>query len=181
MISNRTLRSPVLSKLYINAIREYTVTVERSVSVPLMKKNIDTRQYPLKSRHFRYKMVECEHVKKWGNVDLILTDYVEGVGHKGEIINLPRHQAYYELLPCRLAVYPTRENLDLYKEDREKAALKPKVSPYAIKTKEFLDNMILKIPMNMDQDWVLNADHIRLALRYNVSFVIFYYLINKVN
>ncbi len=90
------------------------------------------------------------------------------MGHKGEIISVSRHQAYYDLLPSRLAVYPTDEYLEMYKKDREEASKKAKVSPFALKTQETLNNMILEIPINMSIDWELNKKNIYLALRYNV-------------
>ena len=150
-------------------LRPYTVIVERVEKVPLMKKGVDPRKYPLKSRHFQYRFVECKHVQKWGEVQLLLTEFVEGVGHKGELVNVPRHVAYYQLLPLRLAVYPTEEYLEIYKKDSEEAKTKAKVSPYALKTKEEISKMVLNIPMNMSSEWTLNQDHIRLALRYNVT------------
>ena len=196
MFLNKIVQPSLLKKILTPTnLRHYTVIVERCEPTPLLKNGMDPRRYPLKSKHFRYKFVECQHTQKWGNVDLILTDYVEGkiiqicvdlscnlflvimfftclgVGHKGEIISAPRHLAYYSLLPSRLAVYPTEEYLEMYKEDRVAAALKPKVSPYALKTQEELNKMVLNIQMNMDSDWTLNRDHIRLALRYNVSFI----------
>ena len=58
--------------------RFYTVIVERYVPPLTVKKNIDQRNTNLKSKHFQYKFVDCLHNKKWGNVDLILTEYVEG-------------------------------------------------------------------------------------------------------
>ncbi len=169
MFAQKLLRPSLAHNVRAIINRPYTVIVERSESVPLLKKGVDPRSYNLKSKHFRYKFVEAKHTQKWGEVEVILTDYVEGVGHKGEVLSVPRHQAYYELFPSRLAVYPTEEYLEFYKQDRELAANKPKVSPYAIKTRDELNKMVLDIPMNMDVDWMLNKDHIRLALRYNVS------------
>ncbi len=169
MFARRLLRASFVDNLRSATSRPYTVVVERSERMPLLKKDADPRSFNLKSKHFRYKFIECKHAQKWGEVEVILTEYVEGVGHKGEILSVPRHQAYYELFPSRLAVYPTEEYLEFYKKDRELAASKPKVSPYAIKTQDELNKMILNIPMNMGVDWTLNRDHIRLALRYNVS------------
>lgn len=172
MFSHKIVQSSWLLKKALTTLNlraSYTVIVERSEPTPLIKKGMDPRRFPLKSKHYRYKFVACTHNEKWGNVDLILTDYVEGVGHKGEIISAPRHLAYYNLLPSRLAVYVTDEYLEMYRKDREAAALKPKVSPYALKTQEELNKMVLNIQMNMDSDWTLSTDHIRLALRYNVS------------
>lgn len=85
-------------------------------------------------------------------------------------MNVPRHVAYYDLLPARLAVYPTDEYLEIYKKERESASKKAKVSPYALKTQEELQKLLLKIPMNTSVEWSLSKDNVRLALRYNVNF-----------
>ena len=170
LIRNTTLNNAnKISKNFLVLNRFYTVIVERHEKIPPLKKDFDPRKFILKSRHFQYKFVECLHNKKWGNVDLILTEYIEGIGHKGEIVSVPRHVAYYDLLPAKLAVYPTEEYLELYKKDREAAAKKAKVSPYALKTQEELNNMILNIPMNPAIDWTLTRNNVRIALRYNVS------------
>ena len=87
---------------------------------------------------------------------------------KGEIVNVSRHAAYYELLPQKLAVYPTEEYLEMFKKDRESAATKAKVSPYALNTQQELSSLLLLIPMNMAVEWTLNKDHVRVAFRYNV-------------
>jgi hypothetical protein len=67
-------KSPAVSNKFY-----YTIIVERHLPVPLLKKGTDPRKYNLKSRHFQYKLVDCLHVKKWGNIDLILTQYIEGI------------------------------------------------------------------------------------------------------
>ena len=103
--------------------RCYTVIVERLVKPPMVKKNKDVRSRELKPIHSQYRLVDCVHTRKWGNVDVILTDYVEGVGLKGELISVNRHQAYYELFPLKQAVYPTEEYVNMYlqfKNDIEK-------------------------------------------------------------
>lgn len=173
IIRNKTLATSTQlnAKLFV-LNRLYTVIVERHVKIPPLEKDLDPRKFTLKSRHYQYKFVDCLHSKKWGNVDLILTDYIEGIGHKGEVVSVPRHVAYYELLPARLAVYPTEEYLEMYKKDREAAAQKAKVSPYALKTQEELQNMILSIPMNPQVDWVLTKNNVRLALRYSVCLFV---------
>ncbi|RNA25155.1 39S ribosomal mitochondrial [Brachionus plicatilis] len=145
----------------------YTCIVERHERVPLLSKGVDVRKYNLKSKHFQYKLVECTHTQKWGNIDVLLTEYVEGIGHKGEVVNVDRHIAYYDLIPARLAVYPTDEYLEMFKEERESLSTKSKVSPFAMKTKEELSQMVLDVPMNVDTEWVLEKDNIRIALRYS--------------
>ena len=174
-------------------VRSYTVIVERVQPVTLAKIGRDPRKLPLRPNNMHYKFVDCLHSKKWGTIDLILTDFVEGIpmatkdrfpffpcfmissstskgiGRKGEIVNVSRHLAYYELLPSGLAVYPTDEYLELYAKDREGLEKKSRVSPYAFKAKEKMSQMILEIPMNLQSKWTLNKDHVRIAMRYNVS------------
>lgn len=152
----------------VNSKRLYTVIVERLVKPPMVKKGKDVRSRELKPIHYQYKIVDCVHTRKWGKMDVILTEYVEGVGHKGELISIDRHQAYYELFPLKQAVYPTEEYLNMYSTFKKDIEHKSKVSPYAIKTKEKLENIILQIPMNMSVEWNLTEDNIRIALRYNV-------------
>ena len=149
--------------------RLYTVIVERHVKPPIVKKGRDIRSRELKPIHYQYKLVDCLHTRKWGSVDVILTEYVEGVGHKGQLISINRHQAYYELFPLKQAVYPTEEYINMYSKFKNEIDQKSKVSPYAIKTKEKIEEIILQIPMNKSVEWNLTEDDIRIALRYNVS------------
>lgn len=88
---------------------------------------------------------------------------------QGEIVRVQKNVAYHDLLPRRLAVYPTEEYMKLYEKDREEVASKSKVSQFAAQTREQLNKMILQIPVNMSTDWKLTVDSIRIALRYNVS------------
>jgi hypothetical protein len=83
-------------------------------------------------------------------------------------VNVSRHAAHYELLPAHLAVFPTQENLELYKKETILLENKTKVSQYAAKTRDILNKMVLQIPMNTNSKWSLNKEHIRIALRYNV-------------
>ena len=75
------LVKPFTKTYTVNLARFYTVIVERIHKPLTMKKNVDQRKTPLKSRHLQYRFVDCLHVKPWGNIDLILTQYVEGKHH----------------------------------------------------------------------------------------------------
>jgi ribosomal protein L9 len=83
-------------------------------------------------------------------------------------VNIDRHKAHYELIPTGQAVFITEEYLEMYKKDREQIATKAKVSPFAMQAKEEIEKLVLDIPMNMQHDWTLKPDNIRIALRYNV-------------
>lgn len=54
-------------------------------------------------------------MKKHENIDIILTDYVEGVGRKGDIVSVKPNFAYNKLLLPGLATYVTQENIEKYK------------------------------------------------------------------
>lgn len=82
---------------------------------------------------------------------------------------MPKNVAYYELLPSRLAVYPTEEYMEMYKKDREAIVTKAKVSPFAVTAREQIEKLTLEIPMNMNAEWTLTVDNIRIALRYQVN------------
>lgn len=168
MLLKNLLSTSLINPLKTTA-RYYTCVVERHYKPPMVKRHMDQRTTRIKSSHYQMKLVECRHVRKWGNIDLILTQYVEGVGHKGELINVPKHLAHYELLPAQLAVYPTEEFLEMYKKDREAIATKSKVSPFAVKAKDEIEKLLLEIPINMDVEWKLTPDIIRIALRYKVD------------
>ena len=175
------------------AKRNYTCIVERLEKAPLAKKGVDVRKIKLTSNHYHYKLVDCLHTKKWGNMNLILTQYVEGnfvklkllgsylklnyflkgVGNKGEFVSVSRHMAHYELLPAQLAVFPTEENIEFYKEDAALLKDKPKVSKYAAYARDHINKMVLEIQMNTSAKWTLNKDHIRIALRNKVLIIYF--------
>lgn len=61
-----------------------------------------------------YDLIENTNVRKKPNIDVILTSYVEGIGRKGEVVNVKPNLAYEKLLLPGLAVYHTPENVEKY-------------------------------------------------------------------
>jgi len=144
-----------------------------------------------KLEHFQYRIIRDTDADKWGNIDVILTEYVEGsinninytfllicylsyilqgIGYKGEIVNVPRELAYTELLPAQLALYAIPENVQLFEEERKLLVDRPKISPFVMKCRDYLQTIVLEIPINMKQKaWALEKQHIRVALRRIVS------------
>ena len=171
IVSFNQLLAQTTSKAMLGgaSLRAYTCVLARLKRPPMPKEGVDPRKRELKDEHYMMRLVEARHTQPWAKVDLLLTEYVEGVGYKGEIVNVPRHRAFTDMLPSRVAVLPTDEYLAMYKEEREALVNKPKISPYAMKTKEKLESLIIEIPMNADQDWTVREDHIRIALRINVN------------
>lgn len=80
--------------------------------MPLYKKNQTARK--LRGRHFCYELVEDTNVKKQPNLDVILTSYVEGVGRKGEVVNVTPTFAYNKLLLPGFATYVTPASIEKY-------------------------------------------------------------------
>ncbi len=58
--------------------RYYTCHVERYKKPGLVKKGVDVRKIKLNSDHYHYRLVDCLHTRKWGETELILTQFVEG-------------------------------------------------------------------------------------------------------
>lgn len=77
MITNKLAKTIAVNS-NLSFIRFYTCIVERIFKPPTVKKEYDQRTTKLKSKHYQYRFIDCLHVKPWGNVDLILTQFVEG-------------------------------------------------------------------------------------------------------
>lgn len=98
-------------------------------------------------------------------MEIILTAFVDGVGDRGDIVSLRPNRAYNEFLLPGLAVYKTDENLIKYlKTETDKDTIKHS-SPYAQRTVDFLEKMILAVVMNKENPWVIERWHIRASLR----------------
>lgn len=70
-------------------------------------------------------------VKKRQNLEVVLKEYVEGVGDKGDVVSLRPNEAYNNLLLPGLAVYKTPENIAKYtKTEQDKDEILHS-SPYA--------------------------------------------------
>lgn len=148
----------------LNIAIQNTFILKRRWPPRLHKKN--ERPHVLRGKHHCYELVEDRSIKKRANLEVILTAFVGGVGHRGDVISIPRTEAYNKLLLPGLAVYKTDENVKKYailKEDTNKAVQHS--SPYAERTVNVLQSRILAVIMNKDQPWVLEPWHIRASLR----------------
>lgn len=75
---NRLVTTSLTPAVSLNLTRLYTCIVERIYKPNTMKKNKDQRKTKIRSNNFQYRLVECTHNKPWGNVDVILTKFVDG-------------------------------------------------------------------------------------------------------
>lgn len=85
----------------------------------------------LRARNFIYDLVEDTNIRPTGNLEVVLTSFVEGIGNKGDIISLKQRIAYNKLLLPGLAVYKTPENIAKYAISEEEKTEKLHSSPFA--------------------------------------------------
>ncbi|XP_064645544.1 large ribosomal subunit protein bL9m-like [Lineus longissimus] len=120
----------------------------------------------LKTRNFIYEVVENRAQAKHPDVRVILADNVEGFGAEGDVIDVRANIARTWLLPSKVAVYPSPENLEKYERiKKERGDTGPRHTAYAMGTIRALRDMELVIPMNRNADWSLTKTHVRVAFR----------------
>jgi len=123
----------------------------------------------LRKKHMVYDFVENRDIRKKEDIQLVLLDYVEGIGLKGDVVSVPPRVGRNQLLLPKLAVYATPENISKYQRSADSSdADKRKIehsSLYAEKTAKHLSLSVIPILMNMDQPWTLEKWHIRASLR----------------
>uniref|UniRef100_A0A9L0T0U9 Large ribosomal subunit protein bL9m n=1 Tax=Equus caballus TaxID=9796 RepID=A0A9L0T0U9_HORSE len=92
-----------------------TVIVERWWKVPLAGEG---RNPHLHRRHRVYKLVEDTKHRPKDNLELILTQSVEGLGVRGDLVSVKKSVGRNQLLPQGLAVYASPENRKLFEEEK---------------------------------------------------------------
>lgn len=105
-------------------------------------------------------------MEKQKKIEFILTDFVKGLGIRGDVVSLKPNYAYNRLILNDLAVYKTPENLIKY--SRNEADKKEEIfsTPEAPRTLDFLKRFkLLCIVMNKNNPWVIEPWHIRTSLR----------------
>lgn len=136
---------------------------------PLLNRKGGTH-HKLKHKQFIYKVIEDTKSKPKPPMDIILTEYVEGYGEKGEKISLKPQKAYNEFLLPGLAVYASPENIEKYLTTKtlEKKTYSSLFVPITIK---LLRKFCLIVNMSIENPWVLEKWHIRANFRRNQFIV----------
>ncbi|XP_031619531.1 39S ribosomal protein L9, mitochondrial [Contarinia nasturtii] len=116
----------------------------------------------LKARNFVYDFIEDGDVIKKPDISIILTDYVDGVGFRGDLVKMRPKKAYRSLL-AGLAVYDTPENRMKY--DTEARLKEERQSPYIQRTIDVFGRKVVAICMNKFKPWVIEPRHIRVSMR----------------
>lgn len=141
-----------------------TFVLKRRYPAPLHKKK--GRPHFLKPKHFIYDLLEDTNVKKKEFLDLILTQYVAGLGNPGTRISMHPNKAYRLLLLPKLADYATPENIEKYTklaiDQQDKTSFS---SASAEKTIKYLSKNLVKIEISKNVPWTLEKWHIRVNLR----------------
>ncbi|XP_029645008.1 39S ribosomal protein L9, mitochondrial [Octopus sinensis] len=135
-----------------------TVILKRQWAVPLTNPGDIPH---LKDKHRVFKFVENTDAVKLPDIQCILTDNIDGIGYKNELVTVKRKFFRNVLYPAGLAMYASPENV-------EKFAVKSEEflgSRWARLTLKTLSNMYLAIPMSGDNPWVLSKEHVVVAFR----------------
>lgn len=69
--------------------------------------------------------------KKKGNLEVVLTSFVEGIGDKGDVVTVKQNYGYNKLLLPGLAVYKTSDNLQKFSKSEDEKNVKIHSSPFA--------------------------------------------------
>lgn len=140
-----------------------TFILKRRTQPPLSK--VHNRSRRLKGRHFVYELVEDTNNRKDAPVKLILTSAVEGLGSKGDVVEVSPFKARNYLLLPGLAVYASPENLDKYGLTMQEDIQDQPSSPFARKTASELSTRVIHVSMNMKKPWRVEPWHVRVAFR----------------
>ncbi|XP_015116147.1 39S ribosomal protein L9, mitochondrial [Diachasma alloeum] len=140
-----------------------TFVLKRKTPPPLYRKG--SKPPNMRARHFIYDLVEDTDLRQRPPLNLILTTYVEGLGHSGKRITMPPAKAYTRLLLPGLAVYDTPENSQKYAVKGEDQKSEHS-SPFVARTISFIKHMVLSIKMSNDTPWTLEPWHVRSAFRF---------------
>ncbi|KAK7096509.1 large ribosomal subunit protein bL9m-like isoform X1 [Littorina saxatilis] len=112
--------------------------------------------------------VDRVHAHKTPDITCILTDFVEGVGIRGDTVTVKRRLFRGKLFPAGQAVYATDENVEKFTREKQEKGIKEEAKPlgvYGEMTVKQLAGMYLKVPMSGDNSWVLTPKNVRVALR----------------
>ena len=120
----------------------------------------------MRTRNFIYELVEDTKVRRKKPLDLILTQYVAGLGNAGTRISMHPARAYPVLLLPKLADYATPENIEKYtKLAVAQEGHTPFSSASVERTIKYLSKMRISIIMSKDVPWTLEKWHIKANFR----------------
>lgn len=126
-------------------------------------------QRPFRPRNFVYDLVDDTNTIRKPDLNVIMTDYVKGVGYKGDLVTMRPHRAYHDFLVTGLAVYDTPENRATY--DTEARLREVRRSPFMERTIQTFGRRTISVCMNKFKPWIIEPWHIRASMRKAGLFV----------
>lgn len=102
-------------------------------------------------------------------MNIIMTDYVKGIGYKGDLVTTRPSKAYNDFLVTGLAVYDTPENREKY--ETEARMSEKRRSPFMERTIKTFGRRVVSVCMNKDKPWVIEPWHIRASMRKAALYV----------
>ncbi|XP_045673133.1 39S ribosomal protein L9, mitochondrial isoform X1 [Phyllostomus hastatus] len=148
-------RTPRLERNFSLSHCRSTVVVERWWKVPLAGEG---RKPRLHRRHRVYKLVEDTKHRPKENLELILTQSVEELGVRGDVVSVKKSVGRNRLLPQGLAVYASPENKKLFEEEKL--------------TVKFLRSCHLEVGMKNNVKWELNPEIVARHFLKNLGVVV---------
>lgn len=143
-----------------------TFVLRRKWKPRLVKQHEKYRAKRLKVKNYVYELVEDTNVKPDELIKVILLAPVEGLGGRGDVLEVKPHRARNKLILPGLAVYASPENLKKYDHLKsEELSEDAPSSPFSQKTCEAISLRVISLSMNMENPWVVEPWHVRVALR----------------
>ncbi|XP_042537636.1 39S ribosomal protein L9, mitochondrial isoform X1 [Dipodomys spectabilis] len=152
--------------------RRDTVIVERWWKVPLAKEG---RKPRLHRRHRVYRLVEDTKHGPKENLELILTQSVDELGVRGDLVSVKKSVGRNKLLPQGLAVYASPENKKLFEEEkllRQQGKLEKIQTKAGEATVKFLRGCHLEVGMKNNVKWELNPEIVARHFFKNLGVVV---------
>lgn len=108
-------------------------------------------------------MIEDSNIVPKPDINVILTNYVDGLGHKGDLVSIRPHKAYTTLILPGLAVYDNPENRIKY--DTNTKLQETRRSPFVQRTINVFQKRLVYVTMNKFNSWTLEPWHVRISMR----------------
>ncbi|KAL1461832.1 hypothetical protein WDU94_013702 [Cyamophila willieti] len=143
-----------------------TYILERARPLPRIYPRQRKRPYMNRSTYV-YKVVQqpYDRLMRQQDLQVILVQYVEGLGKAGDIVTVNPNYAYNNLLLPKLAIYASPENLanaSLYKKSAEEEAYSSKTSKTLMR---LLPYHTIPVVLNQDNEWTIEPWHIKASAR----------------
>lgn len=151
---------------WLQSKRHNTLVMRRVIPLPPGKDGGLPSRDEVNELHKILQPVEWIHYPT--EMECILTDFVEGVGIRGDLVKVKRSVFHEELYPASLAVYASPENLAEFEEERKAKGiekLEARLGVFARMAMKELNHLQLEVPMNADHEWTLDKSHIQVAFR----------------